>query len=80
MSPDSALLIVNALFFSGSWTESFDEGKPQLFTYYNGNGDPVLVPMMTRYSKKQVVAHFTTDLVNGRDDKCTALAIPYEVL
>ena len=77
MAPDAALLIVNALFFSGSWAKSFDEGKPQLFTLFNGT--QILVPMMNRDSKKQVAAHFTTELVRGRSDKCIALAIPYEV-
>lgn len=34
--------------------------------------------MMNRDSKKQFVAQFTTELVEGRSDKCIALAIPYE--
>ena len=77
MSPETAFLIVNALFFKASWAKSFDEGKPQEFTKINGN--KVLIPMMNRDSKKQFVAQFTTELVEGRSDKCIALAIPYEV-
>ena len=77
MSPETAFLIVNALFFKASWVKSFDEGKPQEFTKINGQ--KVLTPMMNRDSKKQFVAQFTTDLVKGRSDKCIALAIPYEV-
>lgn len=76
VSPETAFLIVNALFFKASWAKSFDEGKPQEFTKLNG--DKVLTPMMNRDSKKQFVAQFTTDLVKGRSDKCIALAIPYE--
>ena len=77
VSPETAFLIVNALFFKASWAKSFDEGKPQEFTKINGQ--KVLTPMMNRDSKKQFVAQFTTDLVKGRSDKCIALAIPYEV-
>jgi len=76
VSPETAFLIVNALFFKASWAKSFDEGKPQEFTKINGN--KVLIPMMNRDSKKQFVAQFTTELVEGRSDKCIALAIPYE--
>lgn len=76
VSPETAFLIVNALFFKASWAKSFDEGKPQEFTKLNG--DKVITPMMNRDSKKQFVAQFTTDLVKGRSDKCIALAIPYE--
>jgi len=76
VSPETAFLIVNALFFKASWAKSFDEGKPTEFTKLNGQ--KVLTPMMNRDSKKQFVAQFTTDLVKGRSDKCIALAIPYE--
>lgn len=76
VSPETAFLIVNALFFKASWAKSFDEGKPQEFTKLKG--DKVLIPMMNRDSKKQFVAAFTTELVEGRSNKCIALAIPYE--
>ena len=36
VSPETAFLIVNALFFKASWAKSFDEGKPQEFTKLNG--------------------------------------------
>ena len=42
-------------------------------------GSRVRIPMMTRDSKKQVMTEFTTELVVGRNDRCIALAIPYEV-
>merc|ERR1712037_387671 len=77
VSPETAFLIVSSLFFKASWTESFNEGKPQDFITKNGRF--VKIPMMTRDSRKQVVAQFTTGLVKGRTDKCIALAIPYEV-
>ena len=77
VSPETAFLIVSTLFFKASWTKSFNEGRSLEFEKLNGN--KVLIPTMTRDSKKQVVAKFNTDLVQGRTDKCIALAIPYEV-
>ena len=81
VSPETAFLIVSPLFFKASWTESFNKGKPQGFiTTNHRESKPVIkIPMITRDSKKQVVARFTTGLVQGRNDKCIALAIPYEV-
>jgi len=76
VSPDTAALIVNALYFKASWAKSFEDGKPQEFTIFNGK--KVLVNMMTRDSQKQAVAKFETELVQGRSNKCIALAIPYE--
>ena len=73
MSPETAFLIVSTLFFKASWTESFNEGRRREFKKING--ERVVIPFMTRDSKKQVVAKFTT----GLTIKCIALAIPYEV-
>jgi serpin B len=76
VSPDTAFLIVNALYFKASWAKSFEEGKPQEFTKFDGK--KIIVPMMTRESKKQAAGRFTTELVKGRSDKCISVAIPYE--
>ena len=77
VSPDTAALIVNALYFKASWAKSFEDGKPQEFTKFDGN--KVFVPMMTRDSQKQAVAKFETELVQGRSKEVTAIAIPYKV-
>jgi len=76
VSPDTAALIVNALYFKASWAKSFEDGKPQEFTKFDGN--KVFVPMMTRDSQKQAVAKFETELVQGRSKEVTAIAIPYK--
>merc|ERR1711936_59271 len=76
VSPDTAFLIVNALYFKASWAKSFEEGKSQEFTKFDGK--KIIVPMMTRESKKQAAGRFTTELVKGRSDKCISVAIPYE--
>merc|ERR1712038_851780 len=35
VSPDTAALIVNALYFKASWAKSFEEGRPAEFTMFN---------------------------------------------
>merc|ERR1712018_752781 len=76
VSPDTAALIVNALYFKASWAKSFEDGKPQEFTKFDGK--KVVGPMMTRDSQKQAVAKFETELVQGRSKDVTAIAIPYK--
>merc|ERR1712223_2183872 len=76
VSPDTAMLIVNALHFKASWAKSFEDGKPQEFT--KTDGSKTIINMMRRESKKQAAGQFETELVKGRSNKCIALAIPYE--
>ena len=77
MSPDTAMLITNALYFKASWAKSFEDGKKREFT--KEDGSKVLIPMMERVSIKQAVGRFTTNLVVGRSRNVTAVAILYEV-
>ena len=77
VSPDTAMLIVNALHFKASWAKSFEDGKPQEFT--KTDGSKTIINMMRRESKKQAAGRFETELVKGRSNKCIAVAIPYEV-
>jgi len=76
VSPDTAMLITNALYFKASWAKSFEDDKKQEFT--KEDGSKVLIPMMKRVSIKQAVGRFTTNLVIGRSGSVTAVAIPYE--
>ena len=76
VSADTAFLIVNALYFKASWAKSFEEGKKAEFTKLDGK--QVTIPMMRRESKKQAAGRFETKFVQGRSNKCIALAIPYE--
>jgi len=50
VSPDTAMLIVNALHFKASWAKSFEDGKPQEFT--KTDGSKTIINMMRRESKK----------------------------
>ena len=77
VAPDTAFLIVNALYFKASWAKSFDEGDLQEFTNLDGKREPIR--MLKRESKKQAAGRFETELVQGRSNKCITLAIPYEV-
>jgi len=78
VSQDTAVLIVNALYFKASWAKSFKKGK-KLQEFTKLDGQKVFTNMITRDSKKQAVARFTTNLLSGAGgDECIALAIPYE--
>ena len=76
VSPESTLLIVNALYFKASWHLVFDDGECAQFT--NSNGKRTNVKMMTRDSRHQTAAMFSSSLV-GDSIKFLAISIPYEV-
>merc|ERR1712018_779443 len=77
VSPDTAALIVNALYFKASWAKSFEDGRPAEFTKFDGK--KVIVPMMTGDSQKQAVGRFNTDIVKGpKGNSVLAVAIPYK--
>jgi len=77
VSPDTAALIVNALYFKASWAKSFEEGRPAEFTMFNNR--KVIVPMMTRDSQKQAVGRFNSDIIKGnKGDSAIVVAIPYK--
>ena len=74
---ETALLIVNALYFKAAWSYVFDEVvQQQPFT--KTNGKRILIPMVKRTSRQQVATIFQSELVS-RQSNFTAVAIPYEV-
>merc|ERR1712193_158130 len=77
VDPNTAALIVNALYFKAPWAKSFDEGEEQEFTILSLRRERRIIRMMTRDSQKQAVATFRTSLVQGTNDKVIAVAIPY---
>merc|ERR1712241_130711 len=78
VDPNTAALIVNALYFKAPWAKSFDEGEEQEFTILSLRRERKIIRMMTRDSQKQAVATFRTSLVQGTNDKVLAVAIPYK--
>ena len=76
VSPESILLIVNALYFKASWHLVFEDGECSQFT--NINGKRSNVKMMTRDSRHQTAAMFSSSLL-GDSIKFLAISIPYEV-
>jgi len=78
VDPNTAALIVNALYFKAPWAKSFDDGEEQEFTILSTRRERKIIRMMTRDSQKQAVAEFRTSLVQGNNDKVHAVAIPYK--
>jgi len=75
ISPTSVLLIGNALYFKDAWQLVFEDGECIEFT--NDNGKKVSTRMMTRDSKKQIAAQFTSSIV-GDSTKFLTVSIPYK--
>merc|ERR1712142_727267 len=78
VDPNTAALIVNALYFKAPWAKSFDDGEEQEFTILSTRRQRKIIRMMTRDSQKQAVATFSTSLVQGKSDQVLAVAIPYK--
>ncbi|ERN10114.1 hypothetical protein AMTRI_Chr13g91230 [Amborella trichopoda] len=51
------LILSNALYFKGTWTEKFDQSKTQDGTFHLLNGSSVQVPFMTSKKKQFVSAY-----------------------
>ncbi|XP_047319982.1 serpin-ZX-like [Impatiens glandulifera] len=64
----SKLILTNALYFKGSWTEKFDASETEDRDFYLVNGNSVKVPFMTSY-ENQFVSAF---------DDFKVLGLPYE--
>merc|ERR1711992_119080 len=78
VDPNTAALIVNALYFKAPWAKSFDDGEEQEFTILSTRRQRKIIRMMTRDSQKQAVATFSTSLVQGKSDQVLAVAKPYK--
>ncbi|XP_047319980.1 serpin-ZX-like [Impatiens glandulifera] len=61
----SKLILTNALYFKGSWTEKFDASETKDHDFYLVNGNSVKVPFMTSSKKKQFVSAFDDFKVLG---------------
>ena len=70
-------MIGNALYFKEAWQLVFEDGRCRDFT--NGDGKKILTRMMTRDSRKQTVAQFTSSHI-GDSTKFLAISIPYKVI
>lgn len=69
-SPDTRLLLANAIYFRGSWLYRFDRQKTyEHSTFRVSSDESVIVPMMVARLK---VAHGRSDVLS-----CSALELPY---
>merc|ERR1712209_209547 len=60
VSPDTAMLIVNALHFKASWAKSFEDGKPQEFT--KTDGTKTILNMMRENPKNKLLVGLKQNL------------------
>ncbi|XP_047323272.1 serpin-ZX-like [Impatiens glandulifera] len=61
----SKLILTNALYFKGSWTDKFDASETEDRDFYLVNGNSVKAPFMTSSKKKQFVSTFDDFKVLG---------------
>lgn len=53
---DEVLLLVNAIWFKGSWRERFEAAHTQSGWFHNAAGDSTLVPMMSRHGRVRLLS------------------------
>ena len=53
---DEVLLLVNAIWFKGSWRERFEATHTQSSWFHNAAGDSTLVPMMSRHGRVRLLS------------------------
>lgn len=56
LSPDLAMLLINAIYFNGKWRHEFDTENTQNKPFYLTPGNPVQVPMMYQKEKFAVTS------------------------
>jgi serpin B len=47
LNPELVMLLINAIYFKGTWITEFDKAKTQQQNFFLGDGNPVKVDMMT---------------------------------
>ena len=53
---DEVLLLINAIWFKGSWRERFEAAHTQSGWFHNAAGDSTLVPMMSRHGRVRLLS------------------------
>ncbi len=48
LSPDQVLLLINAIYFQGNWTEQFDKNKTKEYPFFAASGQEKPHPMMSQ--------------------------------
>ncbi len=68
VDPNTMLVIINAIYFKGSWAEQFDKDKTMMSDFYVDEETTVQVPTM------ELTAHLNL----ARNDQVQILELPYE--
>uniref|UniRef100_A0A1E1WVS4 Putative serpin-like protein ase inhibitor n=1 Tax=Tityus obscurus TaxID=1221240 RepID=A0A1E1WVS4_TITOB len=69
LPPDTVMILLNAIYFKGTWKKPFDKRFTRNGTFYNGGVDAVTVPMMN------VEGEF---LVHFPEKRFKAIELPYK--
>lgn len=67
LSPELAMILVNAIYFKGEWQEKFDPAKTKDRTFYSTNGGKLKTAMMNRSDR----------FYYYENDKLQAVRLPY---
>ncbi len=68
LSPESVCVLLNAVYFKGTWQDAFDPGNTRDAPFYMSPDNQVTVPLMTRQGRYRLL----------EDEKFQAIAIPYQ--
>ncbi|HQA81185.1 MAG TPA: serpin family protein [Methanoregulaceae archaeon] len=71
ITPETRLVITNAVYFRGTWVKQFDEKKTTVEDFMTGSGEIVRVPMMQRTDRNATYGYWE----NGN---LQVLRMPYE--
>ena len=67
LDSNEAFVLMNAIYFSSTWTEKFDKANTQMELFTNSQGKQIQLPMM--HNKAQVFC--------GKNDIYTSVRLPY---
>ncbi|CAH1244689.1 SERPINB9 [Branchiostoma lanceolatum] len=70
VTPATMLVLVNAIYFKGSWERKFDESRTRLGTFHVSRDEKVEVPMMHQQGRFK--------LAYDEDLNCQILEMPYQ--
>jgi serine protease inhibitor len=81
LSPELVMLLINAIYFKGTWTTEFDKAKTQQQDFFLGDGSQVKVDMMTTSSNFSYYSGDNCEIARlpyGRDKVAMYIFLPKE--
>lgn len=68
IAPENIMYLINATYFKGAWTKSFDKSQTEERTFTPNNGEPYKVPMMYQHGE---------DFSYHENDDFQSVSLPY---